>query len=220
MHESFERSALKEAAAMKAEAEAKEDYVLRCIYGEKVFFCSGEFALLPGHIYSRAGRDEFAISKCCEYHFDRMFDEKWLEYREVTGGIDRVMYTVPTMVSYQHDEYEARYATMNVADADVVSSEVYGEPDTHVVALDIDVPARLVPSSTPGHHHLHIDVKCSWEDYAEFLRAAEKIGIIEPGYLGASLARKGTHLRLPWIVKTPGIEEQPDEGIEMVEFEL
>lgn len=197
-HEQFERRYLADSQKMKDAAEAREDYVLRCFKGEKVFFNAGEYAVLPGHIYSEAGRREFSISNCCEYHFDQMFDEQQMELREVTGGIDRVLYTGVTWGSYQGDSFEQRYATMNVADADVVSSEIYGKPDKHVVALDIDVPARLVPSSTEGHHHLHIDVECDWADYVEFLRAAAKVGIIEQGYADVSIQRRGTHLRVPW----------------------
>lgn len=71
----------------------------------------------------------------------------------------------------------------------------------HTVALDIDCGAILIPSSTPGHGHFMAHVTCTWEDYAEFLRAAAKIGLIEEGYLNASLERRETYLRLPWIRK-------------------
>src|SRR5690606_29587737 len=54
----------------------------------------------------------------------------------------------------------------------------------HAPVLDFDVPARLVPSSTPGHHHLYIDVECSWEDYKALLVAMERCGILEEGYVG------------------------------------
>jgi len=199
--EQYERRMLVEAQRMKDAAETKDEYTLRCINGEKVFFFSAPFALLPGQIYSYAGRDEFSISKCCEFHFDEMFEEYRATLCEVNGGIERVLYTVPNMADDYGDTYEARYATMNPQNADVISSEIYGEPGMHVVALDVDVPARLIPSSTEGHSHLHIDVKCSWEDYVDFLRAAEKIGIIEPGYVNVSIERRGTHLRLPWVKK-------------------
>lgn len=209
--ETFEHDDLAAAQKMKDKAEAKDDYTLRCIHGEKVFFYSGEaaFAMLPGQIYSDAGRREFSISRCCEYHFDRHFDERHIELREVNNGIERVLYTVPTWTDYQGDKYEARFATLNPANADVISSEVYGEPGVHVVALDIDHPARLLPSSTPDHYHLHVDVKCSWEDYEEFLRAAAKIGLIEEGYARVSIERKGTHLRLPWVRKEEPTETAP-----------
>lgn len=71
----------------------------------------------------------------------------------------------------------------------------------HTVMLDIDHPVRVVPSSTPGHYHLYIDVPVKEEDYFLALRALALAGVIETGYYEASRARGGTHLRLPWIQK-------------------
>lgn len=71
----------------------------------------------------------------------------------------------------------------------------------HAPVLDIDVPARMVPSSTPGKHHLYIDVEMSWEQYERLLHVLADVGIIERGYLGASKERKFTAVRLPWIKK-------------------
>ena len=42
-------------------------------------------------------------------------------------------------------------------DATIVSSEIAGSPGFHTIMLDIDMAARLVESSTPGHFHLYID---------------------------------------------------------------
>lgn len=47
----------------------------RCIYGEPVFIYYYDKALVPGHIYSEAGRHEYGISRCCEFHFDEMSKE-------------------------------------------------------------------------------------------------------------------------------------------------
>lgn len=71
----------------------------------------------------------------------------------------------------------------------------------HVIAIDLDIEAALIPSSTPGHHHLVINAPISWSDYAELLRLLARIGVIEQGFCDASLERKETFLRLPWIRK-------------------
>lgn len=89
----------------------------------------------------------------------------------------------------------------DVASANVVSSLRGDRPGTHAVLLDLDVPAWLVPSSTPGHSHLYADVRCSHGDYVAFLRAAERVGLIEPGYLAAVESRGYSSVRLPWIRK-------------------
>lgn len=58
---------------MKDAAEADPEYQLRCIFGEKPFYSEDDRARMPGHVYSEAGIREFAISSCCEFHFDKMF---------------------------------------------------------------------------------------------------------------------------------------------------
>lgn len=86
------------------------------------------------------------------------------------------------------------------ADAEVVSSEL-DDGSGHTPMLDIDLPVRVIESSTPGHHHLYIDKKMSWLQYRRLLKALYKAGIIEKGWYQASLARRGTHLRPPWKEK-------------------
>lgn len=78
--------------------------------------------------------------------------------------------------------------------------ETHGEP-MHTVAIDVDHHVRVVPSSTPGHYHLFIDVPMPWSKYRRLLKALSKAGIIEEGYYRVSVARKQTFLRLPWIRK-------------------
>lgn len=63
-------------AAKAAEAENLGTYTSKCISGEVVFFVAGDYAVMPGHIYSQSGVDEFGISKACEYHFDSWFKEE------------------------------------------------------------------------------------------------------------------------------------------------
>lgn len=96
---------------------------------------------------------------------------------------------------------------MDLADADVVSSALLGsdgEPsDRHMVLLDIDHPAWLVKSSTPGKFHLYIEVPngIAWLDYQLLLDSLADCGVIEEGYANASKQRGATMLRLPWVKK-------------------
>ena len=89
-------------------------------------------------------------------------------------------------------------------DAEVVSSldlETY----LHRPVLDIDIPAALIPSSTPGHSHLYIDKPMTKDQYENLLWALADAGIIEQGYANASTARGYTSARLPWVKKpVPG----------------
>lgn len=86
--------------------------------------------------------------------------------------------------------------------AQVVSSEIDDRRGFHTPMLDIDIPSRLVESSTPGHSHLYIDMEMSWRKYRFLLWALMKVGLIEKNYYKVSVKRKGTHLRPPWSDKT------------------
>lgn len=89
-----------------------------------------------------------------------------------------------------------------IKEADVISSEVDTPHGTmHRPVIDIDVPIRLFPSTTPNHFHLYIDHLVSWEDYLEMLKAMAVCGIVEWNHVNASIQRGGTHVRLPWIKK-------------------
>jgi hypothetical protein len=71
----------------------------------------------------------------------------------------------------------------------------------HRLAIDIDLPAQLWETSTPGHFHLIVDYPTDWEPYLKFLEAAAEYGLIQKGYLEASKVRGQTNLRLPWVKK-------------------
>lgn len=67
-----------EVMAMKAAAEANDltGYCFDTDEGRhKVFYVEADRALVPGHIYSRAGYREYGISGYCEKCFDRICQE-------------------------------------------------------------------------------------------------------------------------------------------------
>ena len=82
----------------------------------------------------------------------------------------------------------------------------------HTPMFDIDVPAALVPSSTPGHHHLYIDVSLDQERYAKLVNVLEECGIIQPGIKLGFEKRGGTTLRYPWIRKGHETEDVQSDG--------
>lgn len=67
----------------------------------------------------------------------------------------------------------------------------------HRPVLDIDFPAALVPSATPGHFHLYLDKVLSHDKYMFLLNALAEVGIIEEGYERASQERGYSSARLP-----------------------
>lgn len=100
---------------------------------------------------------------------------------------------------YFVSRYRAYGHTNDRSKAEVVSSELRSGKQ-HAPALDIDIPAALVPSTTPGHHHLYLDVAMSWRDYRRLLRALAKAGVIEQSWAKASIASENTVLSVPWRV--------------------
>lgn len=94
--------------------------------------------------------------------------------------------------------------------ANVVSSLC--EDGQHRPVLDIDMPVVLMPSSTPGHHHLYLNtVALTWDKYAALLDVLADCGIIEQGYADASIRRGQTVVRRPGV---PRIEPRPSSIIE------
>jgi hypothetical protein len=103
---------------------------------------------------------------------------------------------------------ETRHIVTDLARAHVVTSltdrgamEVIHKP-----VLDIDFPVKVVPSSTPGHCHLYLDRELTWPQYARLLRVMAEVGLVEPGYVNASIERRHTAVRLPWIRKAVGVD--------------
>lgn len=116
-----------------------------------------------------------------------------------------------SLVPTENVEYEPgtdRGVVDHINDANVVSSElksVWGEGEKrHAVLLDIDYPAYLIPSSSPNHYHLYLDVPggVGHDDYMELLALLGRLGIIEHGYAEVSIKRGNSDLRLPWVNKT------------------
>lgn len=104
-------------------------------------------------------------------------------------------------VRWQEYQDAAQLELATLEDADIVTSQL---PDgRHIIAIDLDVPAYQVASTTESHSHLYIDVPggIDWEDYVALLELLAKLGVLESGYVAASKGRGFTSLRLPWVKK-------------------
>lgn len=104
-------------------------------------------------------------------------------------------------VDYEEGNVPSARFVDSVDEANLITSRVEGSVTRHKPVIDLDLPARLVPSSTPGHYHLYIDAEVSWEAYARLLKAFVEAGLVEKGYLGASLSRGFSSVRPPWVRK-------------------
>lgn len=125
-----------------------------------------------------------------------------------------------TQWAYSHvvdNGYPAYEEVTSLDEANVISSlidpvkfdlaDVEPTPKLHTVVLDIYVPATMVDSTSPGHHHLFIDSVMTQDTYFALLDALANAGVIEQGYANASKARGFSAVRLPWVKKEPELEK-------------
>lgn len=129
---------------------------------------------------------------------DQYIDGKNVAATSVVGAVD-ADFDLGGRRPLSVDETGLRQSA-SIEDAILLSSEA-GDDGMHKPVIDFDVPIRVVQSSTPGHSHLYIDVEMTWEEYENLLKALGKAGLVEEGYIHASIAREGTHVRLPWVKK-------------------
>lgn len=108
---------------------------------------------------------------------------------------------------YEGPDEDERNVVVSKAVGNVISSRIVDSFDEatgeymHAPVLDLDFPAALIPSSTPGHFHLYLDKSMTWSQYERILKALALGGVIEQGYGEASRARKASFVRDPEIVK-------------------
>lgn len=135
------------------------------------------------------------------------------DHPEYVAMIDTLpLFEVPDLDDVDEDWMESDYdsrrndklAEVPEAAHVVGSSLAKLKPDEeqhHRLLLDLDHPALLLDSSTPGHHHLYVDVEIGDVQWRELIQALAVAGVIEEGYAEASLERGHTDLRLPWVKK-------------------
>lgn len=99
----------------------------------------------------------------------------------------------------------------------LVSSLVAGDVENwtslHYPVIDIDIPAALIPSSTPGHSHLYFAPKggISHEKLVKLLRVMTECGIVEDGYTDAVQDQGCSFVRLPWVKKETNQDKEGKE---------
>lgn len=116
--------------------------------------------------------------------------------------MQRRYYIAPNLdadANYEGDEALTRKEVETLDESNLVGSKLK-DSTLHAPAIDIDLPCRLVESRKPGHFHLYIDKEMSWTQYTKILLALTDAGIIEEGYLDASLKRGQTFLRTKGLI--------------------
>lgn len=83
----------------------------------------------------------------------------------------------------------------------LVSSHIVGSKK-HAPVLDIDVPVRLVPSTSPGHTHLYVDIPMPRWRMMFMLFGLYCAGVLEMGNFWWSFRRGATFVRTQDVQKT------------------
>lgn len=102
---------------------------------------------------------------------------------------------------YEDAPAKSRGKPSPLVGAEAVTSRTKRNPDRHAILVDLDHPAMLVASSTPGHLHLYIPGEWPWDHVMELFDVLVKLRLVEPGFRDASKARGASYLRLPWVAK-------------------
>ncbi|QDF16046.1 hypothetical protein SEA_LILYLOU_18 [Microbacterium phage LilyLou] len=89
----------------------------------------------------------------------------------------------------------------------------HGYGPAHKVVFDIDWPIDVIQSS-PGKGHLYIDKEMSWSTLIMLMAAFVEAGLMEPGFMYASIQRGYTSVRVPWALKNSGvIVPEPEDEV-------
>jgi hypothetical protein len=72
----------------------------------------------------------------------------------------------------------------------------------HMPVIDIDLPCMLVPSSRPGHFHLYINRKMSFDEMMAILRAMNDAGVVQDGIINHVQRRGYASVRYPGVTKS------------------
>lgn len=123
----------------------------------------------------------------------KMFRQDHMEEydAEGSGQLNR-MPPMPVLYDPQNDSHMDK--------ANLVSSET--EHGSHLPVIDCDYPIQAVPSSTPGHYHLYIDKKLSWQQYEALLNGLFLAGLIQEAWYRNALEHKRSYVRMPHIQKS------------------
>ena len=123
-----------------------------------------------------------------------------MQNSDVPGEVRRVLRKIDFQTGVYGQNFEPEVSDVNQANV-VTSQSYWGTTGLHAPVLDLDFPAVLVPSTTPGHFHLYLDKEVPWDKFKVLLMAMWEVGLLEKGYVDTAIARGYTTVRLPWVTK-------------------
>lgn len=110
------------------------------------------------------------------------------------------LFHAPNVDDSEYHEDNQNNETDDLEKANLISSKVKGTTK-HIPMFDIDFPAALIPSTTPGHFHLYLGKELTEDQMEKLVFTLYDVGIIADGNRNQWTRFKGQFLRLPWIKK-------------------
>lgn len=126
--------------------------------------------------------------------------------------VRRRSFYVENLPDYAEPGVDANVNRVEDPDNGNLFSSQLERSNLHAPAIDVDLPCRLIPSSTPDHYHLYIDFPMTWRQYKRILKALAKAGVIEPMFYEMARKRKATFLRKPGVRKRRLARKEPKEA--------
>lgn len=135
------------------------------------------------------------LSSLCKDGLHRPVLDLDMQASEYEGGV---------LIEHKLNSYDFDY--LKEVCEDLVGVEVGSDSDDDPLlrypVLRFEQGFKLLPSSTEGHHHLYVNQPMEWGDFEIFLNVLGEVGILESGYVGASIRRKQTHVRPEGVKKS------------------
>ena len=115
----------------------------------------------------------------------------------------RILSWCPDMDRYDNEVVDAKLGeSVNLICSLTSKRTAFYGLDKHRPVLDIDFPARLLPSTTPGHFHLYLDgIELTDLQYGKLLNVLAEVGIIQQGVKNQFDRLRATFVRPPWVKK-------------------
>lgn len=122
---------------------------------------------------------------------------------ETTDEFGRKYYKIPKLGSSGGNPENDEREPCTKGEANLISplSNLHQTGDYPCPVIDLDLPCRLIPSSTEGHFHLYIDRAIPRDKYLAMLKAMADAGVVEKFYAEAAEMRGATFVRPPWVKK-------------------
>lgn len=151
-------------------------------------------------------------------YFEKVLGPRSLGYVNMGSGelsIGEALREYGALIAEPSERHPANVATSVVRTK--LSRSAFGGPTQeqvlHYPVIDLDVPHHVVPSSTPGHSHLYIDVPLTDKQYEYLLETLVSVGIVQPGVLHSFHDNRATAVRLPWVNKSQAeVQAEQEEG--------